>query len=366
MRNDISDGICEFPFQSQAKMVNALHPDADSKSNLYKVMSLIGVGAFGRVYEINMDNSPDKFAMKRVLQDAKYQNRELSMMKILKHNNIINLIYFFYDMHLDNNFLNLVMPMLSTDLSKIISELTSKLRLLPLISVKLFTFQIAKALNYMHVLKICHRDIKPSNILIHTDTGVLKIGDLGSAKKLKDNESNVSYICSRSYRAPELLFGSKLYSTSIDLWSFGCVFAEMLLGKTIFSGANQIGQIKEIFKVLGTPSTEDLTAMNENFKYTKYPQFDKIGWSKIFGSFCPNDAFSITESLLAYNPKSRIKSINILSFKFFDELFIEDKRMVNKAPLPPELFQFNESELSAATEFTLEKLKSHSNFKIIN
>jgi serine/threonine protein kinase len=87
---------------------------------------------------------------------------------------------------------------------------------------------------------------------------VLKLCDFGSAKQLVKGEPNVSYICSRYYRAPELIFGNSNYTTSIDVWSVGCVIAELMLGQPIFPGESGVDQLVEIIKILGTPSKEQI------------------------------------------------------------------------------------------------------------
>ena len=96
--------------------------------------------------------------------------------------------------------------------------------------VKLYAYQCFRALSYIHALGICHRDIKPQNLLVDPTNHVLKICDFGSAIRSIKGEVNVSYICSRYYRAPELIFGATEYNNAIDVWSVGCVMAELLLG----------------------------------------------------------------------------------------------------------------------------------------
>ena len=115
-------------------------------------------------------------------------------------------------------------------------------------------FQILKGLNYLSTLSIAHRDIKPQNILVDLSKNRAVICDFGSAKPLVPGEPNLAYICSRCYRAPELIFGATDYTTQIDMWSTGCVLVEMINGTPPFLGDSQIDQLIEIIKILGTPS----------------------------------------------------------------------------------------------------------------
>jgi glycogen synthase kinase 3 beta len=168
---------------------------------------------------------------------------------------------------------------------------------IPNLQIKLYMYQLLRSLAYIHSVGICHRDIKPQNLLLNPSTGVLKLCDFGSAKILVPGEPNVSYICSRYYRAPELIFGATNYSTNIgminlffvyacktnspiDIWSTGCVMAELMLGQPLFPGESGIDQLVEIIKVLGTPTREQIKTMNPNYMEHKFPQIKPHPFSK--------------------------------------------------------------------------------------
>lgn len=127
----------------------------------------------------------------------------------------------------------------------------------------------------MHSRGICHRDIKPQNILINPKTHEIKICDFGSAKQLSPSETNVSYICSRYYRAPELIFGATKYTVAVDIWSTACVVAELFTGVSLFPGESSVDQMVEIIKVLGTPTPEEIHQMNPTYHSFNFPNIQK-------------------------------------------------------------------------------------------
>jgi serine/threonine protein kinase len=149
----------------------------------------------------------------------------------------------------DELYLNLVLEYVPETVYSISRQHQKSKIALPLIYVKLYLYQLSRALSHIHALGICHRDIKPQNLLVDPANQQLKLCDFGSAKALVRGEPNVSYICSRYYRAPELIFGSTDYSTAIDVWSQGCVGAELLLGQPLFPGDSGVDQLVEIIKV---------------------------------------------------------------------------------------------------------------------
>lgn len=116
---------------------------------------------------------------------------------------------------------------------------------------------------------------------------------VGSMQVLVRGEPNISYICSRYYRAPELIFGATDYTTAIDVWSVGCVVAELLLGQPLFPGESGVDQLVEIIKVLGTPSREEIHAMNPNYTEFKFPQIKAHPWTKVFSKRMPPDAVDL-------------------------------------------------------------------------
>ena len=121
----------------------------------------------------------------------------------------------------DELYLNLVLEYVPETVYSISRQHQKSKMALPLLYVKLYLYQLSRALSHIHALGICHRDIKPQNLLVNPENQQLKLCDFGSAKALVKGEPNVSYICSRYYRAPELIFGSTDYSTAIDIWSQG-------------------------------------------------------------------------------------------------------------------------------------------------
>lgn len=228
-----------------------------------------------------------------------------------------------------------------------ISRLHQKSKIpLPLIYVKLYLYQLSRALAHIHALGICHRDIKPQNLLVNPANQQLKLCDFGSAKALVQGEPNVSYICSRYYRAPELIFGSTDYTTAIDIWSEGCVGAELLLGQPLFPGDSGVDQLVEIIKVLGTPTREEINSMNSNYIEFKFPQIKGCQWRKVFRNKTPEEAMDFIASTLAYTPGNRVLPLEGCAHTFFDELRLEGTRLPNGDPLPP-LFDFTAHELEA-------------------
>ncbi|XP_039310384.1 glycogen synthase kinase-3 beta isoform X6 [Solenopsis invicta] len=312
----------------------------------YTDTKVIGNGSFGVVYQAKLCDSGEMVAIKKVLQDKRFKNRELQIMRRLEHCNIVKLKYFFYSSgdKKDEVYLNLVLEYIPETVYKVARHYSKSKQTIPISFIKLYMYQLFRSLAYIHSLGICHRDIKPQNLLLDPDTGVLKLCDFGSAKHLVKGEPNVSYICSRYYRAPELIFGAIDYTTKIDVWSAGCVLAELLLGQPIFPGDSGVDQLVEIIKVLGTPTRDQIREMNPNYTEFKFPQIKSHPWQKVFRARTPPEAMDLVARLLEYTPSLRMTPMQACAHSFFNELREQGTRLPSGRELPP-LFNFTEHEL---------------------
>lgn len=321
---------------------------------------VIGNGSFGVVYQARLLDSGHLVAIKKVLQDKRFKNRELQIMRRLDHCNIVKLKYFFYSSgdKKDEVYLNLVLEYIPETVYRVARHYSKSKQTIPISFIKLYMYQLFRSLAYIHSLGICHRDIKPQNLLLDPETGVLKLCDFGSAKLLIKGEPNVSYICSRYYRAPELIFGATDYTTMIDVWSAGCVLAELLLGQPIFPGDSGVDQLVEIIKVLGTPSKEQIREMNRNYTEFKFPQIKAHPWHKVFRARTPPEAIDLVARLLEYTPSARVGPLQACAHAFFDELREPGTRLPSGRELPP-LFDFTPHELSLEPQLNATLIPAH-------
>jgi len=243
--------------------------------NAYNAERVLGSGSFGVVYQAQVVETGETVAIKKVLQDQRYKNRELQIMQELRHPHVVELKNAFYTPgeKAGENYLNVVMEYCPDTVYRVLKHYNKMQQKVPNTLVMLYSYQLCRACAYIHAVGICHRDIKPQNLLVSDHQSVLKLCDFGSAKKFVKGEPNVAYICSRYYRAPELIFGATAYSTVIDIWSSACVSAELMLGQPLFPGESSVDQLVEIIKVLGTPTKEELKAMKLLLSDHFYKQF---------------------------------------------------------------------------------------------
>lgn len=341
---------------------------AEGQRLRFNAERIIGNGSFGVVFQASVVETGEIVAIKKVLQDKRFKNRELNIMRQLAkepHPNVIALKHCFYSSECEgdrsstssrpssrsqtsptNVYLNLVLEYMPETLHSVSRRWQKAKAAMPTSHVRLYIYQVCRALGQIHAAGICHRDVKPQNLLIDPSTQLVKLIDFGSAKVLVPGEPNVSYICSRYYRAPELIFGSTEYTTAIDTWSAGCVLAELLLGAPLFPGESGVDQLVEIIKVLGTPSRDDIREMNASYTDFKFPQIRGHDWTRVFRSRTPAQATECVSMFLTYAPAQRVHPLHALAHTFFEELRAVGG-MLDNGQACPSLFNFTRLELTS-------------------
>jgi len=317
----------------------------------YSAERVIGNGSFGIVYQAIVNETKKTVAIKKVLQDRRYKNRELKIMQIVKHPNVVTMIDHFFSQGSRSKdvYLHIVMEYIPETVYQTIRRHARAAQCIPYSHIKRYAYQICRAVAYVHSLGICHRDIKPQNLLLNPQTHTVKLCDFGSAKILQKGLANVAYICSRYYRAPELVFESVYYTCAIDTWSSGCVFSELLLGTPLFQGGSGVDQLMEIIKVLGAPSRSDILAMNPNYNEFNFPPVKPMPWKEVFmgvtykNAPVPASALDLIKKMLVFQPMKRIDPLDALGHDFFITLRTSNPKLPNGRQLPS-LFNFTAKE----------------------
>lgn len=317
----------------------------EANGTTFSCHTIVGHGSFGVVFQATIEGTDETVAIKKVLQDRRFKNRELEIMETLSHPNVVKLKYSFFTTDKnDEVYLNLVMEYIPETVYVVSRHYSKNKQAIPALYCKLYMYQLFRALAYIHNLGVCHRDIKPQNLLLDPVSGRVKLCDFGSAKILAPGKPNVSYICSRYYRAPELIFGSRDYTCAIDVWSMGCVMAELYIGQPLFPGESGVDQLVEVIKVLGTPTAEEIKAMNENYTDFRFPVIKANPWTKVFNSFTPPDAISLISHLLVYQPTVRFSPFDAMSHEYFNDLKAPNCLLPGDKALPA-LFNFSKAEV---------------------
>lgn len=298
----------------------------------FEAVSTVGVGTFGTVFLArDLRRGNQLVAVKKVFLDPKFKNRELDIVRQLDHPNCLrhHTHYRTREGAASDVYLHLVTDFLPQTISSFVDRCPR-----PLFYVRLFGFQLFAGLFYLHSHGVCHRDIKPSNVLIDPSDGRLQICDFGSAKFLLRGEPSVSYIATRSYRAPELLLDCQQYTTAVDVWAAGCVLAEMVLcGAPLFS-AHKNEMMYKIARIIGPPEQADLETFPHKRQFVRYDD-DALGLRAVLPADVPDAFVDLLEKIFVYAPSKRITAEQCMRHPFFDELFKEDVRMPqSNRPLP--------------------------------
>jgi len=286
----------------------------------YLKIDKLGEGTYGVVYKAQNRITGEICALKRIRLDSEDEGvpctaiREISLLKELKHPNIVRLD----DVIHTEKKLTLVFEYLDQDLKKYIDECGGEL---PPATIKSFLYQLFKGVAFCHEHRVLHRDLKPQNLLINRK-GDLKLADFGLARAVGIPVRSYSHeVVTLWYRAPEVLMGSRKYSTPIDIWSIGCILAEMVTGRPLFPGSNTADQLLRIFKLLGTPTLEIWSTMNQLPDYDKRPQNPVYPLQEVKNVIPGLDTvgYDILAVMLSYDPSKRISSAKAMTHPYFDD-----------------------------------------------
>ncbi|KZP12159.1 Pkinase-domain-containing protein [Athelia psychrophila] len=289
----------------------------------YAKIEKVGEGTYGVVYKARDTTNNSIVALKKIRLEAEDEGvpstaiREISLLKELKDDNIVKLLDI---VHADQK-LYLVFEFLDVDLKRYMEQAVQGTGPpLSLDITKKFTHQLTSGLLYCHSHRILHRDLKPQNLLINKQNN-LKLADFGLARAFGIPMRTYTHeVVTLWYRAPEVLLGSRHYSTAIDMWSVGCIFAEMVCkGQPLFPGDSEIDQIFKIFRILGTPSEENWPGVRQlpDYKPT-FPQWSRQDLASIVPQL--DDAgIDILVLLLTYDNAKRISAKRALIHPYFSD-----------------------------------------------
>jgi len=308
----------------------------------YQYIKQIGYGAYGVVCSALDKKTNTKVAIKKVpnafedLIDAKRIVREVRLLQFFNHEDIIGVLDIvkpekrtgFEDIYF-------VTELMETDLHRVIysgQKLTEE-------HIQYFLYQLIRGMFHMHSANVMHRDLKPNNVLLNKDCK-LKICDLGLARGFDEEDvgEKTTYVVTRWYRAPEVILKASEYSKAIDIWSIGCIFAELLGRTPLFPGQNYLDQLQRIIAVSGTPSPADMEFITnaKAFEYMKsLPKRSKLPLKNLYPE-ASSLALDLLEKMLVFNPDKRYTAEECLAHPYFEEYHSAEAE-----PLCDEIFDWS-------------------------
>ena len=358
-------------YDSQIDSINLVPATFDNTNQ-------IGQGTFGKVYKSSYytkDNELKTVAIKKIPMSSQDEGipltavREISILKSYHHPNIVELLDIFITPVKPPNYrghVDLVFEYMEHDINALVE---SKIQFTAG-QIKNIMHQILTGIAYLHSNNIIHRDIKSANILLN-NRGVVKLGDFGLARTISPivqrNKLYSGNVVTIWYRPPELLLGMKNYDLKVDMWSIGCVFAELLMGEPIFKGNNEKEQIEQIFKICGSPNEMTwpgvvyLPSYDELIPKNTFDNNLKIYLTSKSSAPIDDITFDLIQKMLMVNPRDRISAEEALRHEYFSDshpVKMEEIKRINK-----EYHNLRLGKSEIASNYKFEKYDSERNLK---
>jgi len=285
----------------------------------------IGEGTYGVVFKGCNRKTNEIVAMKKIRLESEEEGvpstaiREISLLKELQHPNIVLL----QDVIMQESRLYLIFEFLTMDLKKYLDNSIPPNEMMSTNLLKSYCYQLLQAILFCHQRRVLHRDLKPQNLLIDK-SGAIKVADFGLARAFGVPVRVYTHeVVTLWYRAPEILLGANKYSCPVDIWSIGCIFAEMANKRPLFQGDSEIDQLFRIFRVLRTPNEDIWPGCSSlpDFK-TTFPTWNNYnleGQMKEEANI-DDQGLKLLASMLEYDPSKRITAKKALSHPYFDDL----------------------------------------------
>lgn len=289
-----------------------------SRADDFFKIEKIGEGTYGVVYKGKHKKTGKIVAMKKIRLEYEDEGvpstaiREISLLKELRHPNIVCL----EDVLMEESRLYLIFEFLMMDLRKYLDKMPENKQMDPEL-VKSYVYQINQAILFCHMRRILHRDLKPQNLLITKD-GTIKVADFGLGRTFGVPVRVYTHeVVTLWYRAPEVLLGSSRYSCPIDIWSIGCIFAEMATKRPLFQGDSEIDQLFRIFRVLKTPTEAIWKGVSKlpDYKAT-FPKWTNYNLQSHVGDL-NEEGLDLLKKMLIYDPAQRISAKMVAKHPYF-------------------------------------------------
>lgn len=294
----------------------------------FTIHSMIGEGTYGQIYKCTDRNNDNRqVALKKVKLYNEQQDgfpitslREITCLRAcIGHRNCVQLIDIAVGRLRDEVYL--VLEYCDHDLELLLSKFHYPFSESDIKSVM---HQILSAVSFIHDRGMIHRDIKPSNIL-YDQYGCIKLADFGSCRYENRRGNMTVKICSLWYRAPELLLGSRQYYSSIDEWSVGCIFGQLLIKQPLFSGQNEVDQINQIFETLGCPNMiiwpelDQLPLVKDGtIDFARARRRNEYNNLLVLCPSLSKEGFELLNRLLAYDPSRRLTANDAMNHVYFE------------------------------------------------